>query len=63
MLREKFIPTKIQTGVTKGEAGYQLVQPGGQLAVHVHPSWTSEVPQPAEHVRGPGGKHGGELVW
>ena len=69
MWREKFLPTKrhssktkIQTCVTEGEAGHQLVQPGGQLAVHVHPSRAGEIAEPVGHVRGPAAKHGGELV-
>ena len=48
------------TSGTEGKAGHQLVQPGGQLAVHVHLRWADVVAQHLGHIRGPGGKSKGE---
>ena len=69
MRREKLLPTqrhsaqtKIKTGVTESEAGHQLIQPGGQLVVHLPTDWAGQVAQPVGHFRGPAGQHGGELL-
>ena len=65
MWRQKLLSTKrhstkthIKAGVTEGEAGHQLVQPGSL----VHPSWTGDAVHQAGHVWCPAGKHGGEVL-
>ena len=47
------------TSGTEGKAGHQLVQPGGQLAVHLR--WGDVVAQHLGHIRGPGGESKGEV--